>query len=112
LNLALFSDFQESIDSLEKEAIRLFSFITVVSMSFLLSAQQSEGLTKLQDTYLHDEFEPLRQPARGQQTDLPELKETVAKAIALLLVGMGLTDNKVTRALIEARLLLLCDIST
>jgi hypothetical protein len=104
--------FQESIDSLEKDAVRLFSFITVVSMSFQLSAQQSEGITKMQDTNLHDEFEPLRQTARGQQTDLPELKLTVAKAIALLLVGMGLTDNKVTRALIEARLLLLCDIST
>ena len=29
--------FQESIDSLEKEAVRLFSFTTVVSMSFLIS---------------------------------------------------------------------------
>jgi hypothetical protein len=52
--------FQESIDSLEKEAIRLFSFTTVVSMSFLLSINSSDGLKKLQDTNTHDEFESLR----------------------------------------------------
>ena len=34
--------FQESIDSLEKEAVRLFSFTTVVSMSFLISINRKE----------------------------------------------------------------------
>ena len=73
--------FQESIDSLEKEAVRFFSFSIVVSMSFLLSINSSDGLKKLQDTNTHDEFESLRQSARGEQTDLPELKVSVAKAI-------------------------------
>lgn len=104
--------FQESIDSLEKEAVRLFSFTAVVSMSFLFSINCSDGLKKLQETNIHDEFEPLRQSSIGEQTDLPGLKVTVAKAIDLLLVGMGQTDNEVTRMLTEARLLLLRDIST
>jgi hypothetical protein len=104
--------FQESIDSLEKEAIRLFSFTTVVSMSFLLSINSSDGLKKLQDTNTHDEFESLRQSARGEQTDLPELKVSVAKAIEQLLLIMSRKDNKLTRTLTEARLLLLRDISS
>jgi hypothetical protein len=104
--------FQESIDSLEKEAIRLFSFTTVVSMSFLLSINSSDGLKKLQDTNTHDEFESLRQSARGEQTDLLELKVSVAKAIEQLLLIMSRKDNKLTRTLTEARLLLLRDISS
>jgi hypothetical protein len=104
--------FQESIDSLEKEAIRLFSFTTVVSMSFLLSINSSDGLKKLQDTNTHDEFESLRQSARGEQTDLPELKVSVAKAIEQLLLIMSRKDNKLTRTLTEARLLPLRDISS
>lgn len=101
--------FQESIDSLEKEAVRLFSFTTVVSMSFFLSINHSGGLKKLQDTNPSDEFESLRQSARGEQIDLPGLKKSVAKAIELLLLGMSHKDNKVTRTLSEARLLLLRD---
>jgi hypothetical protein len=104
--------FQESIDSLEKEAVRFFSFTTVVSMSFLLSINSSDGLKKLQDTNTHDEFESLRQSARGEQTDLPELKVSVAKAIEQLLLIMSRKDNKLTRTLTEARLLLLRDISS
>ena len=38
-----------------------------------------------------------------------KLKIAVAKAIDLLLSGMGQTDNKVTRTLSEARLLLSSD---
>jgi hypothetical protein len=104
--------FQESIDSLEKEAIRLFSFTTVVSMSFLLSINSSDGLKKLQDTNTHDEFESLRQSARGEQTNLPELKVSVAKAIEQLLLFMSRKDNELTRTLTDARLLLLRDISS
>ena len=104
--------FQESIDSLEKEAVRLFSFTTVVSMSFLLSINSSDGLKKLQDSNTHDEFESLRQSARGEQTDLPELKVSVAKAIEQLLLIMSRKDNKLTKTLTEARLLLLRDISS
>ncbi|MDW0316262.1 MAG: hypothetical protein QN716_12895, partial [Nitrososphaeraceae archaeon] len=104
--------FQESIDSLEKEAVRLFSFTTVVSMSFLLSINSSDGLKKLQDTNTHDEFESLRQSARGEQTDLPELKVSVAKAIEQLLLIMSRKENKLTRTLTEARLLLLRDFSS
>jgi hypothetical protein len=103
--------FQESIDSLEKEAVRLFSFTTVVSMSFLLSINSSDGLKKLQDTNTHDEFESLRHSARGEQTDLLELKVSVAKAKQLLLI-MSRKDNKLTRTLTEARLLLLRDFSS
>jgi hypothetical protein len=104
--------FQESIDSLEKEAVRLFSFTTVVSMSFLLSINSSDGLKKLQDTNTHDEFESLRQSARGEQRDLLELKVSVAKAIEHLLLIMSRKDNKLTRTLTEARLLLLRDFSS
>jgi hypothetical protein len=104
--------FQESIDSLEKEAVRLFSFTSVVSMSFLLSINSSDGLKKLQDTNTHDEFESLRQSARGEQTDLLELKVSVAKAIEHLLLIMSRKDNKLTRTLTEARLLLLRDFSS
>jgi len=97
--------FQESIDSLEKEAVRLFSFTTVVSMSFLISINRK----KLQDTNSSDEFESLRQSARGEHTDLLRLKKSVTKAIELLLLSISLKDYKLTRALTEARLLLLRD---
>jgi hypothetical protein len=49
-------------------------------MSFLLSINRSDGLKKLQDTNAHDESESLRQSARVEQTCLPELKISVAKA--------------------------------
>jgi hypothetical protein len=101
--------FQESIDSLEKEAVRLFSFTTVVSMSFLISISRSDGLKKLQDTNSSDEFVSLRQSARGEQTDLLRLKKSVAKAIELLLLSTSRKDYKLTRTLTEARLLLLRD---
>ena len=84
--------FQESIDSLEKEAVRLFSFTTVVSMSFLISINRSDGLKKLQDPNPRDEFESLRQSARGEKTDLLSLKKSVAKAIELLLLSMSRKD--------------------
>ena len=38
-------------------------------MAFLLSINSSDGLKQLQDTNTHDEFESLRQSARGEQTD-------------------------------------------
>jgi hypothetical protein len=106
--------FQESIDSLEKEAVRLFSFSTVVNMSFLLSITYFDGFKKLQYTSPRDEFESLRQSARGEQTDLPRLKIAVAKAIELLLLSMGQTDkdNGVTKMLANARLLLMSDASS
>jgi regulator of replication initiation timing len=97
--------FQESIDSLEKEAVRLFSFTTVVSMSFLISINRK----KLQDTNSGDEFESLRQSARGELTDLLRLKKSVIKAIELLLLSISQKDYKLTRALTEARLMLLRD---
>ena len=97
--------FQESIDSLEKEAVRLFSFTTVVSMSFLISINRK----KLQDTNSDDEFESLRQSARGELTDLLRLKKSVTKALELLLLSISLKDYKLTRALTEARLMLLRD---
>jgi predicted nucleic acid-binding Zn-ribbon protein len=101
--------FQKSIDLLEKEAVRLFSFTTVVSMSFLISINRSDGLKKLQDPNPRDEFESLRHPARGEKTDLLRLKKSVAKAIELLLLSISRKDYKLTRALTEARLLLLRD---
>jgi hypothetical protein len=106
--------FQESIDSLEKEAVRLFSFSTVVNMSFLLSITYFDGFKKLQYTSPRDEFESLRQSARGEQTDLPRLKIAVAKAIELLLLSMGQTDkdNGVTKTLAKARLLLMSEASS
>ena len=103
--------FQESIDSLEKEAVRLFSFTTVVSMSFLISINRSDGLKKLQDPNSRDEFESLRQSARGEKTDLLRLKKSVTKAIELLLLSMSRKDYTLTRALTEARLMLLRDTS-
>jgi hypothetical protein len=101
--------FQESIDSLEKEAVRLFSFTTVVSMSFLISINHSDGLRKLQDPNPRDEFESLIQSSKGEKTDLLRLKKSVAKTIELLLLSMSREDYKLTRALTEARLLLLRD---
>ena len=80
-------------------------------MSFLLSISYFDGLKKLQETNPLDEFEPLRQSARGEQTDLPRLKIAVSKSIDLLLSGMSQTDNEVTRTLAEARLLLMSDSS-
>jgi hypothetical protein len=103
--------FQESIDSLEKEAVRLFSFITVVSMSFLISINRSDGLKKLQDPNPRDEFESLRQSARGEKTDLLSLKKSVARTIELLLLSMSRKDYTLTRALTEVRLLLLRETS-
>ena len=97
--------FQESIDLLEKEAVRLFSFTTVVSMSFLISINRK----KLQDMNSSDEFESLRQSARGEKTDLLRLKKSVTRAIELLLLSISRKDYKLTRALTEARLLLLRD---
>ena len=97
--------FQESIDSLEKEAVRLFSFSTVVSMSFLISINRK----KLQDTNSGDEFESLRQSARGELTDLLRLKKSVTKAIELLLLSISRKDYTLIRALTEARLMLLRD---
>ena len=81
-------------------------------MSFLLSINSSDGLKKLQDTNAHDESESLRQSARVEQTCLPELKISVAKAIELLLLSMRRNDNKVTRTLTEEHLLFLRDISS
>jgi hypothetical protein len=81
-------------------------------MSFLLSINRSDGLKKLQDTNAHDEYESLRQSARVEQTCLPELKISVAKAIELLLLSMRRNDNKVTRTLTEERLLFLRDLSS
>jgi hypothetical protein len=101
--------FQESIDSLEKEAVRLFSFTIVVSMSFLFSINRSDGLKKLHDPNPRDEFETLRQSARGEKTDLLRLKKSVAKAIELLLLSISREGYRLTRALTEARLLLLRD---
>jgi hypothetical protein len=66
----------------------------------------------LQDTNTHDEFESLSQSARAEQTDLPELKISVAKTIEQLLLIMSRKDNKLTRTLNEVRLLLLRDISS
>lgn len=103
--------FQESIDSLEKEGVRLFSFTTVVNMFFLLSINSFVNLKKLQVTTPHDKFESLRQFARGEQTDLPGLKISVAKAIELLLLSTSRKHNKLTRTLTEALLLLLRDTS-
>jgi hypothetical protein len=97
--------FQESIDLLEKEAVRLFSFTTVVSMSFLISINRK----KLQDMNSSDEFESLRQSARGEKTDLLRLKKSVTRAIELLLLSISRKDYKLTRALTGARLLLLRD---
>jgi hypothetical protein len=97
--------FQESIDLLEKEAVRLFTFTTVVSMSFLISLNRK----KLQDMNSSDEFESLRQSARGEKTDLLRLKKSVTRAIELLLLSISRKDYKLTRALTEARLLLLRD---
>jgi hypothetical protein len=97
--------FQESIDLLEKEAVRLFTFTTVVSMSFLISINRK----KLQDMNSSDEFESLRQSARGEKTDLLRLKKSVTRAIELLLLSISRKDYKLTRALTEARLLLLRD---
>jgi hypothetical protein len=97
--------FQESIDLLEKEAVRLFTFTTVVSMSFLISINRK----KLQDMNSSDEFESLRQSARGEKTDLLRLKKSVTRAIELLLLSISRKDYKLTRALTEVRLLLLRD---
>ncbi|MFZ0697167.1 MAG: hypothetical protein WAM88_08525, partial [Nitrososphaeraceae archaeon] len=63
---------------------------------------------KLQDTNSGDEFESLRQSARCELTDLLRLKKSVARAIELLLLSMSSKDT-LTRALTEARLLLLSD---
>ena len=74
-------------------------------MSFLISINRK----KLQDTNSGDEFESLRQSARGELTDLLRLKISVTKAIELLLLSISLKDYKLTRALTEARLMLLRD---
>ena len=101
--------FQESIDLLEKEAVRLFSFTTVVSMSFLISINRGGGERNYKIWTLSDEFESLRQSARGEKTDLLRLKKSVTRAIELLLLSISRKDYKLTRALTEARLLLLRD---
>ena len=74
-------------------------------MSFLISINRK----KLQDTNSGDEFESLRQSARGELTDLLRLKKSVTKAIELLLLSISRKDYKLTRALTEARLMLLRD---
>ena len=74
-------------------------------MSFLISINRK----KLQDTNSGDEFESLRQSARGELTDLLRLKKSVTKAIELLLLSISRKDYTLIRALTEARLMLLRD---
>jgi hypothetical protein len=78
-------------------------------MSFLFSINRSDGLKKLHDPNPPDEFESLIQSSKGEETDLLRLKKSVAKAIELLLLSMSREDYRLTRALTEARLLLLRD---